>query len=191
MLLPLAALLLASCQEETKSYSELLKDEERAVNWFMAQQKINLQVPTDTLPSGIKNFKTGSDAPFYKMDEDGSVYMQVIRLGDQTSRPKKGDRVYFRFMRQNILTYFDSGKAPAWEGNSESMGPSMGSTSLVYGNEYLTSTTQYGEGLQLPLDYLGYECEVNILVKSTMGMTDDITNCVPYLYNIRYFKAEY
>ncbi len=63
----------------------------------------------------------------------------------------------------------------------------------LYGNNVLTSTTQYGEGLQVPLEYLGYNCEVNLIVKSPEGFTSDGTQsqCLPYVYNIRYFKAEY
>lgn len=177
-------MLLGSC-EETKSYSELLTEEEHAVNWYLAQHKVSLEIPSDG------DFETGDKAPYYKMDKDGYVYMQVINKGSETDRPEKGDLVYFRFMRMNLKTLQSTG-ADIWEGNAEDF-ENYASTSLVYGNNVLTSTTQYGEGLQVPLEYLGYNCEVNLIVKSPEGFTSDGTQsqCLPYVYNIRYFKAEY
>ena len=69
-------LLLTACKD-TKSYSELLNDEEKAVNSFLAHQKVINEIPADTV------FETGSDAPYYKIDEDGDIYMQVIKPGDR------------------------------------------------------------------------------------------------------------
>lgn len=173
---------MSSC-EETKSYSELLTEEEHAVNWYLAQHIVSLEIPQNG------DFEVGEDAPYYKMDKDGYVYMQVINKGSDTDRPEKGDLVYFRFMRLNLKNYQSSG-SEVWEGNSEDFDNST-SLSLVYGNNVLTSTTQYGEGIQVPLEYLGYDSEVNLIVKSPEGFTSDASSCLPYVYNIRYFKAEY
>ena len=174
-------LAMSSC-EETKSYSELLTEEEHAVNWYLAQHIVSLEIPQNG------DFEVGEDAPYYKMDKDGYVYMQVINKGSETDRPEKGDLVYFRFMRLNLKNYQSSG-SEVWEGNSEDL--NFTSSSLVYGNNVLTSTTQYGEGIQVPLEYLGYDSEVNLIVKSPEGFTEDASSCLPYVYNIRYFKAEY
>lgn len=181
LFMALSACIFSGC-EDTKSYSELLNDEEHAVNWYLAQQKVELQLPEDG------KFIVGENAPYYKMDKEGSVYMQVINAGNDV-KPEKGDLIYFRFMRMNIQTYMSYG-TKAWEGNSEDFGTSTNS-SLIYGNNVLTSTTQYGEGIQVPLQYLGYNSEVNLIVKSTEGFTDELSECIPYVYNIRYFKAEY
>lgn len=172
---------MSSC-EETKSYSELLTEEEHAVNWYLAQHIVSLEIPQNG------DFEVGEDAPYYKMDKDGYVYMQVINKGSETDRPEKGDLVYFRYMRLNLKNYQSSG-SEVWEGNSEDL--NFTSSSLVYGNNVLTSTTQYGEGIQVPLEYLGYDSEVNLIVKSPEGFTEDTSSCLPYVYNIRYFKAEY
>lgn len=170
--------------EDTKSYSELLKEETEAVNWYLASNKIVTSVPEDSI------FIEGADTPFYRMNGDGTVYMRVINPGDKNKRPKKGDTVFFRFMRKNIK-YLYEGMTVEGEGNADNMNSALNGTSLVYGNTVLTSTTQYGEGLQVPLGYLGYDCEVDLIVKSTMGFTSDVSNCIPYIYNVRYFKAEY
>lgn len=177
-------LLSATGCEKTKSYSEMLKDEEQACNWYLAQNKIVVDIPKDSV------FQTGQDAPFYKMNSEGTLYMKVITAGDRNKIPENGDRVYFSFMRQNIQSlmngYIDE---DVWEGNAENM--AYGSTSFLLGETILTSSIKYGNGIQIPVTYLGYYSEVILVVKSLEGFTDDQTNCTPYVYKVRYFPALY
>ena len=58
MALPIALALFASCKD-SKSYSELLDDEEKSINSFLAHQKVLKQIPADTV------YQTGADAPYY------------------------------------------------------------------------------------------------------------------------------
>lgn len=160
----------------------MLREEEHAVNWWLAQHRVEIDIPEDS------KFEVGPDAPFYKLDEDGNVYMQVINPGTD-SRPVKGDKVYFRFMRTNINTLYNGGEAIP-EGNAENLGQ-YGPSSFIFQNYDLTSTLQYGEGIQQPLYYLGYDSEVNLVLKSYNGFTEDQPECTPYVLNIRYFKAMY
>ena len=181
--MPALMLMFSSCKDGT-SYADLLKQEDRVVNWYLAQQRIVPYVPADSV------FEVGPNAPFYRMDSDGNVYMRVINMGDMNNRPKKGQTVYFRFTRTNIKMYADGGSIGGAGSLENNMSGS--SWSLIYGNTVLTSTTQLGTGLQVPLGYLGYNCEVDLVVKSEVGRTDDIGECIPYLYtNLKYFKAEY
>lgn len=175
-------LTLGAC-DDNKSYSEMLQEEEHAVNWFLAKQQVETKFPGE-------GFKYGEDAPYYRMNADGSVYMKVLDPGDMEDCPEKGETVYFRFMRMNIKNYYDFG-TESWAGNADNMDSSLNATSLVYGNKTYSSTTQHGTGLQVPLDYLGYNCHVMLVVKSIEGRSGDISSCIPYVYNIRYFKAEY
>lgn len=178
--LPLSSLLF-SCSK-TESYSEMLREEEHAVNWWLAQHKVTVDIPADSV------FEIGPDAPFYKLDEDGNVYMQVIDPGSST-RPIKGDKVYFRYMRTNI-NFLYNGLTVSPEGNAENLGQ-IGPTAFIFQNYDLTSTLKYGEGIQQPLFYLGYDSEVNLVLKSYTGFSEDQSQCVPYIMNIRYFKAMY
>ncbi len=189
MLLPACLILigLASC-DDTQSYSDLLNDEEHAVNWYLAQHNVYLDIPEDGNFITAEDVEDIDELPYYKMDGDGYVYMQVINKGSETMRPKEGDLIYFRFMRMSLLTYQSTGEE-SWDGNSEDL--EYTSSSLVYGNTVLTSTTQYGDGIQVPLEYLGYNSEVNLVIKSPEGFTTDQSYCIPYVYNVRYFKAEY
>ena len=182
-----AALLIlgATGCKDSKSYAELLKDEEHAVNWYMAQHEIITEIPKDSI-----SFITGPNAPYYKMDSEGNIYMRVIEKGDMSKRAKEGDRVYFTFMHQSIKALFD-GQNAEWAGNEENLNTVQGSTSFVFGNQVLTSSSKWGTGIQLPLKFFGYYCQVEMVIKSREAFTDYTTSCDPYVYKVRYFPALY
>lgn len=182
-LLIMASFFSIGCND-SKSYSELLTEEERAVNWYLARNEVIVSPPKDSI------FLEGDNAPFYKMQTDGSVYMRVVNAGDSENRPKNGDRIYFTFMRQSIKDLSKGNEAP-WIGNDEDMNNALGSTSFFLGNLVLPSTTQYGTGIQIPMEYLGYYSQVELIIKSTKGFETDVTQCEPYLYKVRYFPAIY
>lgn len=178
----LALTTLPSC-DHTQSYSELLREEEKAVNAFLAQRQVALNIPADSI-----SFEMGENAPFYKLDEDGYVYMQVIDKGDMNARVQPEDVVYFRFSRQNINMIYQGQEAPV-EGNASDV--TYGSTYFLYKNTTLTNSTQWGTGIQMPLRFFGYGCEVNLVLKSYYGFAADQTYCIPYIINLKYFKPEY
>lgn len=174
---------MASCHK-SESYADLLKDEMRAVNWFLAGENVCIEIPSDSI------FETGENAPFYKMDEDGNVYMQVIDPGDRSDRPQKNDRVYFRFSRMNLKNFYEL-DFESWSGNASDLGSSMGPTSFLFDNYTLSTTYQYGTGIQLPLKYLGYNSRVRLVLKASVGFTSDQSSCLPYLMDVRYFRGVY
>lgn len=172
---------LTSC-DNTESYSDLLKKEEKAVNYFLANQSIVPYIPADG------KFQTGEDAPYYRMDNDGNVYMQVISVGEPKVVPEKGERVYFRFRRMNLLNYAEAGYE-SWSGNADN--PASEATSFLYEQYNFSTTSQYGTGIQLPLQYVGYNSYVRLVLKAAAGFANDQSQCIPYLVEIRYFKGEY
>lgn len=174
---------LASC-EKGESYADLLKMEEKAVNWYLSGESVETEIPADSV------FITGPDAPFYKMDEDGSVYMKVIDAGDLDDKPEKGDRVYFRFSRMNLRNFYEA-DVEVWAGNSSDLGANVSPTSFILGNYTLSSTYQYGTGIQLPLTYLGYNSRVRLILKSSAGFYAEQSQCLPYVFDVRYFKGLY
>lgn len=176
---------LASCSN-SRSYSELLHEEERAVNVFLAGQKVENQVPADSI-----SFIVGEDAPYYRLDQEGYLYMQVLNKGDLSKKVKAGDVVYFRFKRYNLKSEY-LGYETSWEGTMNDLS-STASTSynFVYKDQYLSSSQYFGTGIQWPMKFLGYGCEVNLVLQSYYGFSDDQTACNPYLINIKYYAPEY
>ena len=185
-----AILALTSCSEG-KSYSELLNDENKATNYYLSTCRVVNELPEDN------KFETGPDAPYYRMDADGNIYMQVVDPGTPDDRVEYDQQIYFRFTRYNLKLFMisgfptlqdaiDDGSVVA-EGNANNL--SYGATWFRYDNYQLSASSQYGSAIQLPLGYLGIDCEVNIVVKSQMGFTSEMANVIPYLYNVRYFPA--
>lgn len=180
MFLSLLVMMNVAC-DDGKSYADLLADETKAVNNFLADQIVINELPADSV------FEVGENAPYYRMDSEGTVYMQVLKAGTVDNKAQDNQLIYFRFMRYN-LNYYSNGVLPTGEGNADDM--EYLPTSFRFGNYTLTSSSQYGSGVQLPLYYLGIDSEVNIVIKSQYGFSDEISNVIPYLYNIRYFKSQ-
>ena len=93
-----AVLALGSCSSGV-SYAELLRDERKATNKFLAHQRVENEIPADTI------FETGPAAPYYRLDEDGNVYMQVVRAGSRDNRPAAQQKIYFRFTYYSLFEW--------------------------------------------------------------------------------------
>lgn len=180
LLIPMIAAVFSSCSSR-KSYAQLLNDEDRAVNSFLANQRVINSIPADSV------FETGEDAPYYRLNEEGTLYMQVLDPGTRTDKAEYDDLIYFRFTRTNLSTLWKTGEIDL-EGNDGDM--SILATSFRYQNFTLQTYAAYGSGIQEPLKFLGVDCRVNIVVKSQLGLTGEIAAVIPYLYNLRYFRAQ-
>lgn len=185
----LLSLLLISC-DDTESYADLLTEENIAVNNFLADQWVINELPADSIficKNDIINGDTIKKPPYYKMDEDGNIYMQVLNPGTQNNKAKYDQLIYFRFKRYDLLSYSNE-TLPQGFGNESDFDNK--NTEFRFGNYTLSSSSRWGSAIQLPLYYLGIDCEVNLVIKSQYGYTDEISNVVPYLYHVRYFKSQ-
>ena len=186
---------ISSCKDK-ESYADLLTDENKAVNAYLANYPVISSIPADhefvntmqiMQEQGLSREEAEKLTPFYRMDEDGNCYMQVINPGLTDQMAEEDQQIFFRFTRYNIKAWYLYG---IWEGSGNATDLGTNTTSFRYKNKTLTSTTQWGEGIQIPLEYLCLGCEVNIIIKSTLGPEDEITSVYPYLYNIRYFESK-
>ncbi len=181
ILISIAALGIVSCSDN-KSYAELLTDETKNVNAFLANQKVINEIPEDSI------FEAGEDAPYYRIDETGNIYMQVVKYGSQ-EKAEDDQQVYFRYTRYNLSQYnAATGELPVGMGNSEDL--EYEPTWFRFKNFTLTSSSQYGAGIQMPLYFLPLGSEANVVIKSQYGMTSEISYVTPFLYNIRYYKGK-
>lgn len=217
VLLIAIAMGLTSC-DDSKSYAELLADENQAVNKFLVEFKVVDGIPADSVfitrdgiidkmienigiqPSDSAEYKKAwiqynqylannpmEDAPYYCIDENSNVYMQVLSVGTD-EKPEKNDRVYFRFTRYNMFYYVVGGdNTLLGTGNADSMNTEA--TFFLFDNTSVSQSTQYGTGIQLPMKFLGYNAKVNLVIKSQDGPTDEMSYVVPYLYTITYYKS--
>lgn len=173
---------LSSCSD-SKSFAEYLTEENHSVNNFLADQRVTNTIPTDT----NFVFETGPDAPYYRMDEDGNVYMQVVKPGTKGNYAEDNEIIYFRFTRYNLHSYVDH-TLPEGEGNENNM--ANFNAWFRFNNFTLESSYQWGAGIQVPLSYLGVDCEVNLVIKSQYGKYDEQTYVIPFLYKVRYYRPQ-
>ncbi len=159
---------------------DLKKTELRAMKKYLSKFDV-----VDVLPA-INDIQVGSVAPFYKLNPEGTVYMQVVKMGAEPAATN-GETIYFRFLRYNLLSYLENGVLPNGQGNLNSVTQDV--TSFVLGSDK-PSTTQWGTAIQMPMLLgLPVDSEVNLVVASEAGFTSEISSVIPFLYNIRYFKA--
>lgn len=177
----LSILLFATACSKSKSYSELLRDEEKATNWFMSNQKVIDEIPADSV------FETGPEAPFYKMDDEGYLYMQVINPGTPGNKATKDQLIYFRYMRTNIISMYE-GLNPQPMGNANDVGGNN-TCSFRFNNMLITNSQKYGAGVQLPLHYLPIDCEVNMVIRSYYGFQGETGTCQPFYFTLKYYPA--
>lgn len=192
MILAVAAMSIFTGCDNSKSYAELLDEENRATNAFLVNQHVVGSIPPDN------NFEVGINAPYYQLDEDGFVFMQVLNAGTKGNNAIDDQLIYFRFTRYSLKNYtWDGtskntngyyGEFSASEGNSENL--NGGNASFRFQNQTSPNTLQWGEGLQMPLKFLPIDCEVNLVIKSQMGYQSEQTYVTPYLFHVRYFKSQ-
>lgn len=161
---------------------DLKKTEQRAMKKYLSKFDVMDELPT------INNIQVGSVAPFYKLNPEGTVYMQVVKMGSAPAATK-GEKIYFRFMRYNLLSYLENGVLPPGQGNANDLTEST--TFFEVGSEK-PSTTQWGTAIQMPILLgLPIDSEVNLVVASEAGPTSEISGIIPFLYNIRYYQSAY
>ena len=176
-----ALTLLSSCNND-QSYADRLNEERNAVNAYLANHRVVMSVPKDSV------FEVGENAPFYRVDADGNVYMQVLDAGDRKNdKAKNGEPIYFRYSRYNLSTWYADGTWSIYSGNETAMDAM--SCSFNFGDYTLPSSSQWGYGLQFPLLFLGVECEVNLVIKSQYGFTGEISYVTPFFYHVRYYHS--
>lgn len=178
----LAAMAAMQSCESGRSYSELLDDENAAVNRFLVDQNVVPHLPADTIFTEI-----GPDSPYYQIDGEGNIYMQVLSLG---TGPKATDNqlIYFRFERYNLSYYSGSVADLPAEGNQDDLTQSP--TSFRYQNFSLPSSSQWGSGIQVPLSLIPIDSEINLVIKSQFGWSSEISYVIPYLYHVRYYVSQ-
>lgn len=175
LLLAAAACIGAVSCSDSQSYADLLAAEDRNVNNYLADQRVELSIPADTV------FEYGPDAPYYRLDEDGFLYMQVLNPGTKGNMAEDDELIYFRYTRYGLASY-RNGKLPVGDGNNISLMAYW----FRFNNFKMQGSYQWGQGIQYPLRLLPVDCEVNIIIKSQMGIVDEMTDVQPFLYNITY-----
>lgn len=160
---------------------DLRKTERRAIKAYLSKFDVYDELPP------VKDIQVGSVAPFYKLDKDGNAFMQVVKMGAEPAATA-GEKIYFRYLRYDLLYYLDNRMLPNGTGNMNDVSHNPASFTLGSDNE---ATKQWGTAIPLPIQIgLPLGSEVNLIVSSEAGIPNEISSAIPYLYNIRYYNSQ-
>ena len=135
MLLGLFALTLLSSCNNDQSYADRLNEERNAVNAYLVNHRVVMSVPEDSV------FEVGADAPFYRLDPDGNIYMQVLNAGDRVNdKAKTGEPINFRYSRYSLSVWYADGTWKEYSGNENAMNAAP--CSFNYSDYTLPSSSQ-------------------------------------------------
>ena len=173
LLILCAALVAISCSK-TKSYTDMLKDEKKAIERFIDDKGLEIldDFPADSV------FKENQ---FVLLDN--GVYLNIIDKGSDQRE------VYFFLHpdRQEMSYFMDSTIVAI-----ENYGPHSNGTSPIaftYGDysknsPYDPSYYYVSEGMQEPLKYVGDRAKVKMIVPFKRGAYNDQSNGQPVYYEI-------
>lgn len=170
----LGMLLITPSCNDRKTYADYLYDEEKAIDLFIAQKELSIleEYPT----SG--NF---AENEFYK-DPVTGVYYNVISYGDTTTNLAINQIVYIRFRDLHYFmsedtTYYSNMVYPL---EIKYMGPVNSTTQSYYSNP----------GWMVPLEHVGHNGEVKMIIPFTMGSSNDRSQYQPSYYDLVQYRFQ-
>ena len=163
----LLAAAFSSCKD-SKTYAQLLKQEENAIHKFLDSYQV-AELPAD----GESFVTTGgkwddTNAPFYKLDD--GVYMQVVSTGNLSDKAKIGEEIQIQQAKRTDLI-------------------TMTALSEIANDSFRYGSYTYGYGIEKPLQYLGVNSKVRLVVPSKQGTTTEASAVQPVLWDITYRKS--
>lgn len=194
-----AALSMVACNNNRKSYTEHLKDEERAIDRLITTNGFEIlkNFPQDTV------FQTNQ---FVKLSND--VYLNIIDRGSSERAVSGSTKILYRCIVSYPMdsAYVSSSLYSAYvhssgeyAGKSVNYGPRAAGTrpySITYmdpDNYYSTGSNMYGsEGIMSALKYVGDKGKVKLIVPFKRGLSTDNSSGVyePAYYEIIQFTFE-
>lgn len=184
LLIVCAALLTLSCSK-TKSYTDMLKAEKKAINRLIAEEGIEVlkDFPKDTL-FGENQFVL----------LDNGVYMNIVDRGNDERAVLNKTVILSRFTADFFTE--DSVVVSNYGPNSNGTPP----VEFVYGSAQATGTPMtydesilfslVSEGMQVGLQYVGHKGKVKLIVPFKVGRYDDQNAGRPVYYEILEYKFE-
>ncbi len=173
----IALTILGSSCNKRKTYADLLKEENKAIDKFIAKNKL---VILDAFP---KN-GTFKEKEFYR-DPATGVYYSIVEVGDtiNTKKAKDGSEVHVRFKG---LKYFSKNDSIEYNNYDPIRSPFpesftyRGPVTMLNRSLYSSTTA----GWAVPLQHVGRNGKVRMIVPFNMGSQGDQQAYTPTYYDI-------
>ncbi len=178
--------------DDTKTYAEMLEDEDNAIEAFIRDSNI-----TVISQSTFHNNDSVTDLDNNEFVQLASgVYMQIVDKGvdDPTDTIKNNDIILVRFYEYDILNQYVSYSnldITYMVDEFRYTSTSYSIAGIFTGGYYMTSSsgsmnTAVPAGWLVPLEYVRNQAHVRLIVPSKMGGTIGMQNVIPYYYDIKY-----
>ncbi|MDF9830714.1 DUF4827 family protein [Parabacteroides sp. PF5-6] len=186
LLILFVGMVILSCNK-TKSYTDMLKAEGKAIDRLIDQEGLEI---LKRMPSDYK-FKENE---YVKLDND--VYLQIVDTGDGTRATQYSSHILCRFTANRFML-----DTATYQNRYSNFGPNSNGTApieFIYGYTTVipqSSTTDYqsvlegfmSEGLQAGLEYVGNKGRVRLIVPFKRGSSYD----QQYGYAVHFEDLEY
>ena len=178
--------------DDTKTYAEMLEDEDNAIEAFIRDSNITVI----------------SQSQFYAQDSTtdpaknefvqlaSGVYMQILDKGveDKSDTVKNNDIILVRFSEYDVLnkyTSYSNLDIVYMVDEFRYVVTSSSIAGIFTGGNYMYSTsssvnTAVPAGWLVPLEYVRHKAHVKLIVPSKMGGNVGMQNVIPYYYDIKY-----
>lgn len=169
ILCALGTLLTTVSCNKTKTYAQYLKEETRAIDKFISENKLVIldEIPADT------TFKPNE---FYR-DPATGVYFNIVERGIFRSQINFGEEIYVRF---SGLSYFANEKDTIKYSNMDPIRSPFPETVIYRGKVTVRNSMDYYSGTTpawvVPLSYVGHGGKVKLIVPFNMGSSSDRSN---------------
>lgn len=177
--------------DDTKTYAEMLDDEDDAIDAFIRDSSITVISQSEFYANDSMTDVSKNE---YVQLASG-VYMQIIDKGveDKSDTVKNNDIVLVRFSEYDILNNYLSYSNLDIVYMVDEFRYVVTSSSIAgifTGGYYMTNVTTGGSavpaGWLVPLAYVRNKAHVKLIVPSKMGNTYALSNVIPNYYDIKY-----
>lgn len=178
--------------DDTKTYAEMLEDEDRAIEAFVRDSNI-------TVISQSQFYAQDSVTDIAKnefVQLASGVYMQILDKGveDKSDTVKNNDVILVRFSEYDVLnkyTSYSNLDIVYMVDEFRYVVTSSSIAGIFTGGNYMYSTsssvnTAVPAGWLVPLEYVRNKAHVKLIVPSKMGGNVGMQNVIPYYYDIKY-----
>lgn len=178
--------------DDTKTYAEMLEDEDNAIEAFIRDS--NITVITQSQFYAQDSTTDPAKNEFVQLAS--GVYMQILDKGveDKSDTVKNNDIILVRFSEYDMLNKYTSYSNLDIVYMVDEFRYVVTSTSIAgifTGGNYMYSTsssvnTAVPAGWLVPLEYVRNKAHVKLIVPSKMGGNVGMQNVIPYYYDIKY-----
>lgn len=178
--------------DDTKTYAEMLEDEDNAIEAFIRDSNITVI----TQSQFYSQDSTTDPAKNEFVQLASGVYMQILDKGveDKSDTVKNNDIILVRFSEYDVLnkyTSYSNLDIVYMVDEFRYVVTSSSIAGIFTGGNYMYSTsssvnTAVPAGWLVPLEYVRNKAHVKLIVPSKMGGNVGMQNVIPYYYDIKY-----